>query len=1759
MLLLLFIYSMAEQGIKYKFGDSDLDLANYIHNLETNVSPYLENKARKAGWNEGQQQEFRNAYTRYIGVLKDQLAGKHTRLSTNALGVISDTNGELNDTDQDDFWYNKEGEQISGEDYGKLKDRKKKKYNDFKSSREVASYMQLIGRSIQQKMDKPAPKLKYDQSKHGFKAWWGTVKNLNGGNDLTPYLNLDPVGSDGKRSRNNRAKKASPWVTEYANWLKGLNLDYSDSPVNGDERQTRLAALASSWGNGWTDDEDFPAAASAGIDDDWLQGYFTDKENPLKSQAQIDADAEKAKAEAESAEAKAKSEADEQARRAWIDKHYANYNTSRGTNQYYDGSVYGDNYGYLTGLPATYASDDEFMASFKEGTPEYNKYIDPNATGFNKLRGTQYLMDWLANPFTSESRRALWLLNSLGKLHALDDGSYYIPQADDEQKARALVYNPQRGTLRYTFIGNIPLVWNRMKDQYKASQNPNHLYETYGEGGNLPKLQLGGYFDVDQILEDRMRESYEKKGAEKGRTAEQQQAANRIIGSHPGNGEKNGTSTNNTWESDDYARATAAVGDIISGVSAFVPGYGTAVSAVSGLTSTALNAYADIMDDSVSFGDVLKNAAINLGFDAAGLIPVGGNATSTFGKIARNSGKIISRAAMALGTMGAFNNRDAIMKSFGKFSKDPTHMDVEDWQNIAQGLCVAFGITGAVGRKLTQKVEGYNSEKGLPYDRKGVATPDQNSVAVEMVNKNTGQKEMRVFTGDDAVKIREAQTSGDNNALRAATVEKFAELKDMDIATGMSTARVRGFHDDQGWHLNPLAKQEGTPRIYNIATGTDGRTFIQRGKWTGDIVTTDSRVKNAGKTNEQVAQEKFNAENDAIRANSREVQAAISNDERMAHLVEQAPDKIRTLEADLQTKQDALNQFNTANSSVRASSTVQADIDRINTAQSSYSSRLSKYQKRASIADEVDTSGTVTRKGKASLAYDRWEGERRKLNGDINTKNTELALASDADKPRVQAELDALIKQREKAIKMRDLAKNARDKAKTMADADKQWLDANDKALLNDDAATGRVGLNTELTNSQSVETQRRNLESPIEKMKARIESWKQYTGNDLRSPASIKLEAKKTADGKYEFTLPGHSDPVVRTWDQIRQAYGLKYRRGGSIQMFQTGTNKGGINNTVVNGAPLNWYNDMFLYQGTNGSPMHNYIWSIQSDQDIENFNNLQKSWRANLNETKYDPSNPSKAMGGGQGHASARVYSRQGLWHKTGNNEQIGALQTSGRATPHSGGRDTKASNYQDGWFGEQEYLRHAGSLESWEDKDALAKFQKQLLDERGLEYYLDPESNMYLLRRKPDLNPQKGAEVVQTGVEQPVSPVVETSPVTPKVEENPVETPVTPQPPAVTPADTNPIISTQQNTETPKPSKSFNWPSFELSPETKAQLMFTIPRNMIANNYNDMITDLAKQNARDLFLENPIEHQRPIFSDIREEIKGQQQYADLMNRAERPLTSDASLQTAMMLDSAVQGQKFIGEGLAASDKMLRTTSELAEQDRRAGKEDRHKKAEANRETQVEAKQKIRELEQMRLSKKYTNDDTIRQQMEFDYKRGLAETKARTEAYTKSDIHNAVMYDLKAYAPDVTPEELAAWNKHISGISYTDLSEAEQKLYLKAAQKASQAEQDQLRSYYGIGPSKWSNVRTVSQGNPAPSADSFEDDVDAYLAELGVTTVVPEHKSGGSVGEKIEVQKLRNKSKDHDRFHKNVQKNIDRNEKSLDRCSKYSRKRRT
>lgn len=286
-----------KERVKYKFGQSDIDLTNYIHNLGTNVQSYLNSK----NWNDGQKQEFMNAYNRYLTGLQDQLANNTNRFTTDDFGSIIDSTGALSNTDNDDidpvgseYYYDDKGNRITTDDFNALKKRKQKNYNTFSANREVATYFNAIGNALRSKQPtKEQTSNAFDLSKHGFLADWTRINNPAGGNlNLDPYLEKDAVDeATGKRGTTNRAAYLKEQIENYINNIG--DYDFSSTPFKDrDTYVSRLRAAAENLGNGYNS-EDVIALNQAGIGNEFLSKFFsTGTEEPQAKQSELERQAE---------------------------------------------------------------------------------------------------------------------------------------------------------------------------------------------------------------------------------------------------------------------------------------------------------------------------------------------------------------------------------------------------------------------------------------------------------------------------------------------------------------------------------------------------------------------------------------------------------------------------------------------------------------------------------------------------------------------------------------------------------------------------------------------------------------------------------------------------------------------------------------------------------------------------------------------------------------------------------------------------------------------------------------------------------------------------------------------------------------------------------------------------------------------------------------------------------------------------------------------------------------------------------------------------------------------------------------------------------------------------------------------------------------------------------------------------------------------------------------------------------------------------
>lgn len=280
-------------SVKYKFGDDELDLNDYIRNLNHNYQSYVNSQ----NWNEGQRQEFRSAYDNFLKGLQDQLANNTNRFSTDFSGSIIDSTGQLSNTDNDDidpvgseYYYNDKGDRITTDDLNTMGKRQQKKYSTFSANRQVATFFNKVGTALRDaRKNKPTTQNQsnaFNLSKHGFLANWTTANNPAGGEfNLSPYLEKDTLDeTTGLRGTTNRAAYLKEQIENYLNNVG--NYDFSGTPFK--DRETyisKLRAAAQNLENGYNS-EDVIALNQAGIGNEFLSKFFATGAEQKKTEVQ---------------------------------------------------------------------------------------------------------------------------------------------------------------------------------------------------------------------------------------------------------------------------------------------------------------------------------------------------------------------------------------------------------------------------------------------------------------------------------------------------------------------------------------------------------------------------------------------------------------------------------------------------------------------------------------------------------------------------------------------------------------------------------------------------------------------------------------------------------------------------------------------------------------------------------------------------------------------------------------------------------------------------------------------------------------------------------------------------------------------------------------------------------------------------------------------------------------------------------------------------------------------------------------------------------------------------------------------------------------------------------------------------------------------------------------------------------------------------------------------------------------------------------
>ena len=179
----------------------------------------------------------------------------------------------------------------------------------------------------------------------------------------------------------------------------------------------------------------------------------------------------------------------------------------------------------------------------------------------------------------------------------------------------------------------------------------------------------------------------------------------------------------------DVLRFGAMAQDIAGLIASFTGG--NALSAGLGLTAMGTDLTADIMDKSVTKGQVLRNALFNTGMAAISWIP-GANAGKLAGNLIKYAPKI-----MGLISAGAIAVNEDVIESWKKVGNKNEKLTVEDWKNIGYTLTAAAGLT-RLGRGKYDRYKGKKKiQTAMTGEKKSaIKISDGSEVYIDKSDKN---------------------------------------------------------------------------------------------------------------------------------------------------------------------------------------------------------------------------------------------------------------------------------------------------------------------------------------------------------------------------------------------------------------------------------------------------------------------------------------------------------------------------------------------------------------------------------------------------------------------------------------------------------------------------------------------------------------------------------------------------------------------------------------------------------------------------------------------------------------------------------------------------------------------------------------------------------------------------------------------------------------------------------------------------------------
>lgn len=248
---------------------------------------------------------------------------------------------------------------------------------------------------------------------------------------------------------------------------------------------------------------------------------------------------------------------------------------------------------------------------------------------------------------------------------------------------------------------------------------------------------------------------------------------------------------------------TALGEDIASAIAAFVPDYGTAISAGLSLDSLKNDFIADALDDSVSTGQMLGNAAINLGLGVVGLIP-GVKIATRMGKWGKAIGKLAPQVLSGgLIAQQALSQHPQVLESWKKAAagKDLT---IDDWKNIGQSLRWISG--GVKVGKATHNALKYGKTNPGKVSGKEIQTTKNGKASTAKIKNEEFETLNSKKTLKEANEYLQSTKGGKGHTISEADF-KTGRFRNIPTGFGKTRRRIQGKNYTDQAELTPQQRQ----------------------------------------------------------------------------------------------------------------------------------------------------------------------------------------------------------------------------------------------------------------------------------------------------------------------------------------------------------------------------------------------------------------------------------------------------------------------------------------------------------------------------------------------------------------------------------------------------------------------------------------------------------------------------------------------------------------------------------------------------------------------------------------------------------------------------------------------------------------------------------------------------------------------------------------------------------------------------------------